>query len=1629
MNMAQQDSDTKQFVPHDDRDHSADAPYHPLFSGDGDVVLSASDGMSFKVHAVVLKTTSGWFNTLLTLPQAPDAFANPIRPLESLHVSEESSVLLALLQIICGLAVPDIPTIDLAEAILAAAEKYDMPGPISLIRKLIMHPPIISSFPLRVYSLACKWGWQAEAREASTHTLRLDILGESCMEQLKHCSMPCFDLAKLLTLHRDRRAAVRAALNDETRFSANRKASCLGCSRPLQHAEWEKFKTGVIAMLETHPFGTQFSIDDLQDPSATFAMLGAACSGCQKPMYNTEATIRALQLIVNELPKRLPVSSPAEYHLSTFTTLPRQFLGALFNDRFLLLGLSIWCAAQLVIWKFPRLSGEPLGVELLKANAIFPRVFEPTHVVYKGSFSLHKETRPFFPSPVVIGSAPIMEIFMQNIAFSATKHQIKTEIARVIHGPDYAQYSNGRPLNLEVYILPKRKNRNSRRPGRQGKLTLPYVEVGHQFLREYGGRTPRRRVIIGTAISFTLSNVPPRSNVVEFIRRYPYVDPYAQEDLEALENEVQAHPVTINTLQFAWECRDDVFSVEFERDCGGGHITFNGERREFHIEAPRPAGMEIVAIRAGQIVWAAAGSDGDKQVICLRLDHAPSYELDTSRRSSASSIQGLDHVIFGLMQLDVQHILGPPLRLRQGAFDEDHSHTVAWSSHALRIVCPRASDLQEFRALCRAAHIKVDDFIYPVVRRQLFSLRRRTEYAEWVQGLVWPVAFQVTALSRSLLFDLREILSFREQIDTQILTKGFVYTASFLRHFISQSKAWNCYTDDSEELEESALEFFVRSLGDFAPPSPQRLDIVTTDLFECMHIIVSPTTMWLEGPYPERSNRIIRQYPRDHDSFLRVSFVDENNLQYRFDREVDGRAFIQKRVGDILSKGLSIAGRHFDFLAYSQSALKEHAVWFVKPFDYNGRRVDAASIIAGIGNFGSMPSDPRLIYCPARYGARISQAFTATDSSIAIQADQIKTLPDVKSPDGLWFFTDGVGTISPDLAKEIWRELNRRRKRRNRKSCPPAFQIRFQGSKGMVSVDYQLTGRVICLRPSMIKFEAPDSNNIEIARAFDRPGPFNLNRPLIMILEGLGVPFETFYDLQRRAVTNAQESMESLSRAAKLLETYGLGSSYQLPSVMLSLDKLGVGALFWDDFWNQMMTFAIHHVLRELKHHARIPVPDAYNLVGVADVHGFLKEGEIFVHIRNVQDESHYFSGPTMVSRSPSIHRGDVQIAHAIGRPPPGSPFAHQSLPNCIVFSIHGKRPLASCLGGGDLDGDLFGVTMLPSMLPRQTYDPAPYTAAGRKELDRRSTMQDVADFVVEYIYSDNLGVIASNWLVIADKSPQGVHDVDCLRLAQLHSDAVDYPKSGRPVPLTEIPKHRYHQRQRPDWDAPETKITAETKEYYPSDKYIGRLFREIDLPAVPEAQRAQWDQGRRIRREHEEWMTPDEVLEAFNDEEDVDEDGEDLVRNAVEGKVLHFIALGRHDDEMVSEVWEIFTSYRSQLQTICADNSISRNRSAMLTEEEAAVGTIVAKCSQPRLRREKISKLREQTNALVQGVAHQLEGEIGTLPEKSLERAWVAYRLSQLTEYFGAKSFRWIALRQVFDAIRVIENENDGFF
>jgi RNA-dependent RNA polymerase len=180
--------------------------------------------------------------------------------------------------------------------------------------------------------------------------------------------------------------------------------------------------------------------------------------------------------------------------------------------------------------------------------------------------------------------------------------------------------------------------------------------------------------------------------------------------------------------------------------------------------------------------------------------------------------------------------------------------------------------------------------------------------------------------------------------------------------------------------------------------------------------------------------------------------------------------------------------------------------------------------------------------------------------------------------------------------------------------------------------------------------------------------------------------------------------------------------------------------------------------------------------------------------------------------------------------------------------------------------------------------------------------------------------------------------DPDCVRLAALHSDAVDFPKTGRHVSFSQLPKPK--SKRKPDWYANET--NERKSEFYQSTRHIGHLFRDISLPAIPEAQRAARRQNRRLEAGTED-VTFRAVRNAYSR-------NTGLISQLVRRKLDDYVDISYHESGDVSgeieEMLDIFERYSRELGYTCSTHSLSKWTA--LTEEEVVAGTIVAKCSQP---------------------------------------------------------------------------------
>lgn len=575
-------------------------------------------------------------------------------------------------------------------------------------------------------------------------------------------------------------------------------------------------------------------------------------------------------------------------------------------------------------------------------------------------------------------------------------------------------------------------------------------------------------------------------------------------------------------------------------------------------------------------------------------------------------------------------------------------------------------------------------------------------------------------------------------------------------HADSADVSLDAITDALDKIEEmQALEYL----------QPGQPGYLHHNQMEIHRISVTPTGIYLDGPNVEAENRVLRKYRSQSDYFIRVRFIEESGdpLMYDISSNLDP---IFSRFREVMRDGVIIADRHYRFLGFSHSSLRSRSCWFMAEFYDSGELITVNKLISRLGDFSHIKS-------PSKFAARLGQTFSDTLTSISVDKDVVKRIDDVERNGRV--FSDGCGTISKEILWRIYRDYPR-----NATVRPTVFQVRISGAKGMLSLDSTLKGPTICLRDSMIKFRAEADHNIEICGSGIHSLPCYLNAPLIKILEDLGVPRDLFLELQREEVESLRQTVRSPQQAAIFLDQAHIAKSTRLSWLITLLQSIGIN-YNQDRFLKRAVELVILMKLRDLKYKARILVPEAVTLYGIMDETGYLKEGEIFVPILNEETKRRdiLIQKKVLITRSPAFHPGDVQFANAVNVPE-DSPL--RKLHNCVVFSQKGVRDLPSQLSGGDLDGDIFNIIYDPRFRLQRLAMPADYPRVPATELDRPVQIEDIQDFFITFMQQDQLGRIATTHKILADQQVRGTFDPNCLTLAELHSTAVDFSKTGTPV-------------------------------------------------------------------------------------------------------------------------------------------------------------------------------------------------------------------------------------------------------
>ena len=485
---------------------------------------------------------------------------------------------------------------------------------------------------------------------------------------------------------------------------------------------------------------------------------------------------------------------------------------------------------------------------------------------------------------------------MKNIPYTTDDVSLTRRLADILHTPQFECYaiSPGFPINFKVHLFQDKYHRNPH--SGSGTLTLHSAEIGQALLQVYGFIGID---LEGRFICLRQSKNQPRSHVLEEVRLLPYHDPLAIREKEERLADL-SRQVELQSVQFAWLCRDQTLSIEWQWDSDDEsfwnnddeiflstvptyHLYFHEDTRQVMVERSSYFTATSIGMRYSRIQ--AVETDSDAKSISLWLEVPPSFEEEEEAPGAALVAES-----------------APRRKLKY--LNATHEPVAPFASKVLRLVCQSLTGLAEFKRMAGLANLTVNDHRRPAEQRRLFSEGNLKILEEWLGGLDWYVAFQCEALHRNLLLDTAELLNLRSRINELVRSRGPQHTTQVIRQFgLYLRELWSGEVDVDS--------FFTMAMK-VTDQNGTEIQGPNTDprIVQCLHITFTPTSMILRDPFPDTSNRILRQYPKNQDAFLRVSFTDEDRLKFEFDRRgVDGPGFIQDHVGTILKKGFQLCGR------------------------------------------------------------------------------------------------------------------------------------------------------------------------------------------------------------------------------------------------------------------------------------------------------------------------------------------------------------------------------------------------------------------------------------------------------------------------------------------------------------------------------------------------------------------------------------------------------------------------------------------------------------------------------------------------------------------------------------------------
>jgi hypothetical protein len=279
--------------------HEPIPTYHPAFASDAaHIILHSANGTLFRVHAVTLRTTCGFFEEM---------FANSSEhagPAEDVVVAvdESDAVLHKFLQIINCLELPKWESCFDVWNVLRVADKYEAPGAVAILRAAV-NSPLFFDDPIYMYAVSTQHDWEEESKLASKLSLTLRLHEPAHQELL--ATVPSNYLVQLYNLHRRRIDKFRRLIDDRFAKWDDPALRC-SCSQPLApNYVFRDLKAAMLKEIERRPLGDTLLGMEMANLPQARELWHFKCVKCSKALFDRDFTLSTVKACIDSLPSTI----------------------------------------------------------------------------------------------------------------------------------------------------------------------------------------------------------------------------------------------------------------------------------------------------------------------------------------------------------------------------------------------------------------------------------------------------------------------------------------------------------------------------------------------------------------------------------------------------------------------------------------------------------------------------------------------------------------------------------------------------------------------------------------------------------------------------------------------------------------------------------------------------------------------------------------------------------------------------------------------------------------------------------------------------------------------------------------------------------------------------------------------------------------------------------------------------------------------------------------------------------------------------------------------------------------------------------------------------------------------------